>query len=74
MCIILFAVYLHIENNIKLSLMTKEDLNQMCREYQQVLTMSEAEVQAMYEESKVECIASYEAEINYWENYFGYRY
>ena len=24
--------------------MTKEDLNQMCREYQQVLVMSEAEV------------------------------
>ena len=28
--------------------MTKEDLNQMCREYQQVLAMSEAEVFAMY--------------------------
>ena len=53
--------------------MTKEDLNQMCREYQQVLSMSETEVFAMYEESKSECIASYEAEIDFWENYFGYR-
>lgn len=57
-----------------ISLMTKEDLNQMCREYQQVLSMSESEVQAMYEESKSECIASFEAEIDYWENYFGYKY
>ena len=47
--------------------MTKEDLNQMCREYQQVLSMSEAEVFAMYEESKAECVASFEAEIDYWE-------
>ena len=54
--------------------MTKEDLNQMCREYQQVLSMSETEVFAMYEESKAECIASFEAEIDYWENYFGYKY
>ena len=54
--------------------MTKETLNQMCREYQQVLVMSEAEVFAMYEESKSECIASFEAEIDYWEDYFGYRY
>lgn len=54
--------------------MTKEDLNQMCREYQQVLSMNESEVQAMYEESKAECIASFEAEIDYWENYFGYKY
>lgn len=51
--------------------MTKEDLNQMCREYQQVLSMSETEVFAMYEESKSECIASFEAEIDFWENYFG---
>lgn len=57
-----------------LSLMTKEELNQMCREYQQVLTMSEEEVFAMYEESKAECIASFEAEIDFWENHFGYRY
>lgn len=54
--------------------MTKEDLNQMCREYQQVLVMSEEEVFAMYEESKAECVASFEAEIDYWENYFGYIY
>ncbi len=27
--------------------MTKEELNQMCREYQQVLVMSETEVQSM---------------------------
>lgn len=47
--------------------MTKEDLNQMCREYQQVLSMSEAEVFAMYEESKAEYVASFEAEIDYWE-------
>ena len=46
--------------------MTKEDLNQMCREYQQVLSMNE--------ESKAECIASFEAEIDYWEDYFGYKY
>lgn len=50
--------------------MTKEDLNQMCREYQQVLSMSEEKVFAMYEESKVECIASFETEIEYWENYY----
>lgn len=54
--------------------MTKEDLNQMCREYQQVLSMSESEVQAKYEESKAECIASFEAEIDFWEDYFGYKY
>lgn len=54
--------------------MTKEDLNQMCREYQQVLVMSEEEVFTMYEESKSECIASFEAEIDFWENYFGYKY
>ena len=54
--------------------MTKEDLNQMCKEYQQVLVMSEAGVFAMYEESKAECVASFEVEIDLWENYFGYRY
>ena len=53
--------------------MTKEDLNQICREYQQVSTMSEAEVFAMYEESKAECISSFEAEIDFLENYFGVR-
>ena len=40
---------------------------QMCREYQAVLSMSETEVFAMYEESKAECVASFEAEIDYWE-------
>lgn len=50
-----------------ISLMTKEDLNQMCREYQQVLSMSEEEVFTMYEESKAECVASFEVEIDYWE-------
>ena len=54
--------------------MTKEDLNQMCREYQQVLSMSETGVFVMYEESKAECIASFEAEIDYRENYFGYKH
>lgn len=54
--------------------MTKEELNQMCREYQTVLSMSESEVFATYEESKSECIFSFEAEIDFWENYFGYRY
>lgn len=54
--------------------MTKEELNQMCREYQEVLVMSEAEVFVIYEESKSECTTSFEAEIDYWENYFGYRY
>lgn len=69
-------MYIRIRNKqIKyISLMTREDLNQMCREYQQVLVMSEEEVFAMYEESKAECVASYEAEIDFWENYFGYRY
>ncbi|WP_276857353.1 1-aminocyclopropane-1-carboxylate synthase [Bacteroides fluxus] len=47
--------------------MTREELNRMCREYQAVLSMSEAEVFAMYEESKAECISSFEAEIDYWE-------
>lgn len=59
---------------LHLSLMTKEVLNQMCSEYQQVLVMSEEEVFAMYEESKSECIASFEAEIDFWENYYGYKY
>lgn len=39
----------------------------MCREYQQILAMSEEEVFTMYEESKDECMASFEAEIDYWE-------
>ena len=38
--------------------MTREDLNQMCREYQAVLLMSETEVFAMYEESKAECMCN----------------
>lgn len=54
--------------------MTREDLNRICREYQQVLVMSEAEVFSMYEESKAECIASFEAEIDFWENHLGYNY
>lgn len=54
--------------------MTKEYLNQICREYQQALSMSEEEVFAMYEESKSDCIASFEAEIDFWEYYFGYKY
>ena len=54
--------------------MTREDLNQMCREYKQVLTMSEEEVFAMYEESKAECVASFETEIDFCENYLGYKY
>jgi|GEM_PF-850324 len=49
--------------------MTKEDLNQMYREYQQILVMSEEEVFAMYEENKSKCIASFEVEIDFWENY-----
>ncbi len=47
--------------------MTKTELNQMCREYQAVLSMSETEVLAVYEESKAECVTSFEAEIDYWE-------
>lgn len=50
--------------------MTKERLNQMCEEYQIVLSMNEEQVFAMYEESKVETVASFEAEIDYWENKF----
>lgn len=57
-----------------LMIMTKENLNQMCREYQQVLSMSEAEVFALYEESKTECIVSFEVEIDFWENQLGYKY
>ncbi len=57
-----------------ISLMTRAELNQMCREYQQVLVMSEAEVFTKYEESKAECIASFEVEIDYWENQLGYKY
>lgn len=47
--------------------MIKEELNKMCKAYQRVLNMSEAEVFAMYEESKEECIASFEAEIDHLE-------
>ncbi len=47
--------------------MTKEELNRMCDEYQNVLLMSEEEVFAMYEETKAECVASFEAEIDFWE-------
>lgn len=47
--------------------MTKEVLNKMCEEYQRVLKMNEAEVFAVYEESKAECMASFEAEIDYLE-------
>lgn len=54
--------------------MSKEELNQMCREYQQVLVMSEAEVFAMYEESKSECISSFKIEIDFWEKVLGYNY
>ncbi|MCI1648781.1 MAG: 1-aminocyclopropane-1-carboxylate synthase [Bacteroides sp.] len=54
--------------------MTRAELNQMCREYQQVLVMSETEVFTKYEESKAECIASFEVEIDFWENQLGYKY
>lgn len=54
--------------------MNKELLNQMCKEYEQVLSMTEGEVLSKYEEDKASCIASFEAEIDYWENYFGYKY
>lgn len=47
--------------------MTRAELNQICEEYQKVLGMSEEEVYAMYEESKTDCIASFEAEIDFWE-------
>ena len=39
----------------------------MRRESQHVVVISEAEVFAMYEESKAECVASFEAEIDFWE-------
>lgn len=54
--------------------MTREELNQMCREYQQVLLMSETEVFDMYEETKEECIASFEQEIDFWEKQLGYNF
>lgn len=54
--------------------MTKEELNKMCEEYQRVLKMSEAEVFAIYEESKAECMSSFEAEIDFWEKSLGYNY
>lgn len=44
------------------------ELTQMMREYQQVLSMSEAEVLASYEDSKADVVASFEAEIDYWYN------
>lgn len=47
--------------------MTKEELNQICREYQQVLAMNEEEVFALYEESEAECMAFFEAEIDFLE-------
>lgn len=50
--------------------MNKELLNQMCKEYEQVLSMTEVEVLAKYEEDKASCIASFEAEIDYWENIY----
>lgn len=53
--------------------MTKERLNQMCEEYQRVLLMNEEQIFETYEESKIETIASFEAEIDYWENkYYNY--
>lgn len=51
---------------------TKEFYNQLCYEYQQVLTMSEAEVQERYEEYKSQCMAAYECEIDYWAEILGY--
>ena len=50
----------------------KEFYNQLCREYQQVLTMSESEVQERYEESKAQCMAAYEVEIDCWAEILGY--
>lgn len=52
----------------------KEELNKMCREYQAVLSMTEEEVFVKYEESKADCIASFEAEIDSLEEFLGYRY
>lgn len=45
----------------------KEFLNRMCAEYQSVILMSEVEVLEKYEETKEECLASFEEEIDYWE-------
>lgn len=54
--------------------MTKEELNQLCGEYQQMLRMSEEEIFARYEETKSECAGSFETEIDYWEKQLGYNY
>ena len=54
--------------------MTREDLNRMCREYQQVLLMTEVVVLERYEETKRECLSSFEEEIDFWEKYYGYNY
>ena len=42
------------------------ELTQMMREYQEVLSMSESEVIASYEDCKADVVASFEAEIDYW--------
>lgn len=44
----------------------KEFYNKLCSEYQAVLLMSEDEVYDKYEESKADCIAAYEQEIDFW--------
>lgn len=46
--------------------MTATELTAMMREYQTVLSMSEAEVLASYEDDKADVVASFEAEIDYW--------
>ena len=50
----------------------KDTYNKLCREYQEVLAMSEEEVQRVHEETKAECNAAYEHEIDYWARECGY--
>lgn len=51
--------------------MSREELNQLCREYQQVLLMSEEEAcEFCNADSKADAIQGYEEEIDFWEKRF----
>lgn len=54
--------------------MSIEELNQMCREYQQVLLMSEEEAcDFCNADSKADAVQAYEEEIEYWtDKYYNY--
>lgn len=51
--------------------MSRDFLNQLCREYQQVLLMGEEEAcEFCNTNSKAEAIQAYEEEIDYWERLY----